>query len=101
MWSRWLGLNKIQVFSNGAVQLETIDKVKLSLLVNGHRIKLYKKPLEHDDFIISLMDEYGAQSSVDSRFRTQDDVTTRNELPNTSSNAEIELHNSTFEITQA
>lgn len=65
----------------------------------SHRLKLYKKPLEHNDFIISLMDEYGVQSSANSRSRTQDDVPPRSNLSNTFVNTEVELHNSTSEIT--
>ncbi|XP_057845636.2 uncharacterized protein LOC131055043 [Cryptomeria japonica] len=48
----WLGPYEIiETFSNGAVRLSTIDLVKFKLLVNGHRLCLYHKPLSKDDFL--------------------------------------------------
>jgi hypothetical protein len=43
--TRWLGPYEVEVvFNNGTVRLRTIDDEKIPLLVNGHHLKLYKKP---------------------------------------------------------
>jgi len=50
--TRWLGPYDVAgVFSNGAVQLTTIDPVKFKLLVNGHRLRLYHKPTSKEEFL--------------------------------------------------
>ena len=50
--TRWLGPYEIvAIFSNGVVQLSTIDLVKFKLLVNGHRLKLYHKPTTQEEFL--------------------------------------------------
>ncbi|XP_057865396.2 uncharacterized protein LOC131073050 [Cryptomeria japonica] len=50
--TRWLGpYEVIETFSNGAVQLSTIDLVKFKLLVNGHRLRLYHKPISKEKFL--------------------------------------------------
>ncbi|XP_059070701.1 uncharacterized protein LOC131860318 [Cryptomeria japonica] len=50
--TRWLGPYVIvETFPNGVVRLSTIDPVKFKLLVNGHRLCLYRKPLSKDDFL--------------------------------------------------
>lgn len=49
--TRWLGPYEIvEIFSNGVVRLATIDPVKFKLLVNGHRLRLYYKPLSKMTF---------------------------------------------------
>ena len=50
--TRWLGPYEINhVFDNGSVQLITIDPVPFKLLVNGHRLKLYKQPPKKEVFL--------------------------------------------------
>ncbi|XP_059066709.1 uncharacterized protein LOC131857936 [Cryptomeria japonica] len=50
--TRWLGLYEIvETFFNGVVRLSTINPIKFKLLVNGHRLHLYRKPLSKDDFL--------------------------------------------------
>ncbi|XP_057843684.2 uncharacterized protein LOC131053093 [Cryptomeria japonica] len=50
--TKWLGpYDIVDTFSNGVVKLSTIDLVKFKLLVNGHRLHLYHKPLSKYDFL--------------------------------------------------
>ncbi|XP_057863669.2 uncharacterized protein LOC131071739 [Cryptomeria japonica] len=50
--TRWLGPYEIiETFSNGDARLSTIDPIKFKLLVNGHQLRLYHKPLSKDDFL--------------------------------------------------
>ena len=39
---------------NGAVKIKTIDDHNVSFLVNGHRLKLYTKPVSREDFISKI-----------------------------------------------
>ena len=39
---------------NGAVKIKTIDDQNVSFLVNGHRLKLYTKPVSREDFISKI-----------------------------------------------
>jgi len=36
------------------VQIRTIDEEAIPLLVNGHQLKMYKKPLSKQDFIDNI-----------------------------------------------
>jgi len=36
---------------NGSIQIRTIDAEAFPLLVNGYRLKVYKKPLSRQEFI--------------------------------------------------
>jgi len=50
--THWLGPNEIEkVFSNGAVRIRTINEHQTPLLVNGHRLKIYQKPISKEEFI--------------------------------------------------
>ena len=50
--THWLGPYEIdEVFSNGAVRIKTIDEFQTPLIVNGHRLKIYHKPLSKEDFV--------------------------------------------------
>ena len=50
--SHWLGPYEIdKVFSNGAVRIKTIDELQTPLTVNGHRLKIYHKPLSKEEFV--------------------------------------------------
>ena len=54
--THWLGPYEIQeVFDNGSVQIKTIDEEEASFLVNGHRLKVYNKPLNRDEFVSSFL----------------------------------------------
>lgn len=39
---------------NGLVLIRTIDDEAIPMLVNGHRLKVYKKPLSRREFIEDL-----------------------------------------------
>ena len=55
---RWLVPYIVEkYFDNGAVQIRTIDEEGIPLLVNGHGIKIYKKPLSKAEFINSIRRE--------------------------------------------
>ena len=40
-----------KVFNNGAVRIKTIDEFQNPLIVNGHRLKIYHKPLSKEQFV--------------------------------------------------
>ena len=44
-------------FDNGVVQIRSINEERIPLLVKGHRIKIYKKPLSKEEFINSIRKE--------------------------------------------
>ena len=49
--TRWLGPYEVDtVFPNGTVRLLTIDDSKTPLLVNGHHLRLYQRPISKEDF---------------------------------------------------
>ena len=53
--THWLGPYEVeQVFDNGSVRIRTIDDEKVSFLVNGHRLRLYQKPMSKGQFISDL-----------------------------------------------
>jgi len=50
--THWMGPYEIiQVYENGSIKLTTIDGEGNTFLVNGHRLKLYHKPMRKEDFI--------------------------------------------------
>ena len=54
--TRWLGPYEVDdVFPNGTVRLVTIDDAKTPLLVNGHRLRLYERPVSKEDFKTACM----------------------------------------------
>lgn len=88
--TKWLGPYEITiVFPNGLVQLQNIDDVKFSLLVNGHWLKLYKRLMQKDDFLLSLQQKFA--------------LDIQNSSTKTSTSSKIsadELHNSPLAISQ-
>ena len=40
-----------EVFNNREVNISTIEGSKIHLLVNGHRLKIYQKPISREEFI--------------------------------------------------
>ena len=55
--THWLGPYEIvKFFENGAIKIRTIDEGKVAFLVNGHRLKLYHKPLSREEFIKKFQD---------------------------------------------
>ena len=50
--TRWLGPYLVdRVFDNGTIYLVTIDENRAPLFANGHRMRLYHKPISRDVFI--------------------------------------------------
>ena len=55
--THWLGPYEIEIFfSNGAVRIKTIDEYQTPLIVNGHRLKIYHKPLSKEEFVKIFQD---------------------------------------------
>ena len=53
--THWMGPYEIvQAYDNGSVKLQTIDGEGHSFTVNGHRLKLYNKPISKQDFLHTL-----------------------------------------------
>ena len=50
--TRWLGPYKVEKFNeNGSVLIRTMDEEAIPMLVNGHHLKIYRKPLSRQEFI--------------------------------------------------
>jgi len=50
--THWMGLYEIdKVYENGPVMMITIDGEGHPLLVHGHRLKLYHKPITKKNFL--------------------------------------------------
>jgi len=49
----------IQVFENGAFEVETIDGQDSVFLVNGHRLKKYFQPPTRKDFTQQVQQQFG------------------------------------------
>ena len=53
--TRWMGPYEIvTVFYNGSVKIRTIDDEQATFVVNGHRLKVYHKPLSKQEFIRNM-----------------------------------------------
>eukprot|EP00253_Pinus_taeda_P003172 PITA_03172 len=65
---RWLGPYVVEKCNdNGSVLIRTIDEEAIPMLVNGHRLKIYRKPLSRQEFVktvekLVLVIEKGAAS---------------------------------------
>jgi len=47
--NRWMGPYEVDtIYGYGVVKLRTIDKERYPLMVNGHRMKLYRKPISKE-----------------------------------------------------
>ena len=44
----------VEAYDNGSVKLTTIDGEGKTFTVTGHRLKLYHKPINREDFIQTL-----------------------------------------------
>jgi len=52
---RWLIPYVVEIcHDNGSMQIIIIDEEVISFLVNGHRLKMYKRPLSKQEFIDSI-----------------------------------------------
>ena len=53
--TRWLRPYVVErCHDNGSVQIRTIDEEAIMFLVNGPRLKMYKRPLSKQDFIDNI-----------------------------------------------
>jgi len=53
--TRWLRPYVVErCHDNGSMQIRTIDEEAIPLLVNGHRLKMYKRPLSRQEFINNI-----------------------------------------------
>ena len=53
--TRWMGPYEIlTIFDNGSVKIRTIDDEQVTFVVNGHRLKVYHKPLSKQEFIRNM-----------------------------------------------
>ena len=53
--TRWLGPYTVEKCNdNGSVLIKTIDEEAIPMLINGHRLKIYRKPLSKQEFIENL-----------------------------------------------
>lgn len=53
--TRWLRPYVVErCHDNGSVKIRTIDEEAIPLLVNGHRLKMYKRPLSKQEFIDNI-----------------------------------------------
>lgn len=55
--THWLGPYEIEtIFGNGVVRIRNIDEEKVTFLVNGHRLRIYHKPLTREEFVKNMQD---------------------------------------------
>ena len=53
--TRWLGPYAVEkCHDNGFVLIRTIDEEAIPMLVNGHRLKIYRKTLSRQEFIKTM-----------------------------------------------
>ena len=53
--TRWLGPYSVEkCHDNGSVLIRTIDEEAIPMLVNGHRLKIYRKPPSRQEFIKTM-----------------------------------------------
>ena len=56
--THWLGPYEIEeIFDNGAVKIRTIDQDSNSFVVNGHRLKVYNRPISKEAFMKQLVED--------------------------------------------
>ena len=46
------------IFDTGAVKIKAIDNEQITFLVNGNRLRLYRKPLTREEFVKYLQENY-------------------------------------------
>jgi hypothetical protein len=54
--TRWMGPYEIDtVYDNGSIRIKTIDEQETPLLVNGHWLRIYNKPLSREEFLTRIL----------------------------------------------
>ena len=51
----------VTFFDNGSVKIKTIDEEQTAFVVNGHRLKVYHKPISKQEFIHTMSQQSGLQ----------------------------------------
>jgi hypothetical protein len=60
--TRWMGPYEIDiVYDNGSIKIKTIDEHQTPLLVNGHRLRIYNKPLSKEKFLTHILQNSDTQ----------------------------------------
>ena len=47
----------VTAFDNGSIKIKTIDGFEISVVVNGHRLRLYHQPTSKQDFIQNVLQQ--------------------------------------------
>ena len=54
----WLGPYEVETkFENGVVRIKNLDEQPISFIVNGHRLRVYTKPLSKEEFIQNILQQ--------------------------------------------
>jgi hypothetical protein len=43
------------IYDNGSIRIKTIDEQQTPLLVNGHQLRVYNKPLSKEEFMTRIL----------------------------------------------
>jgi len=58
LYNRWLSPYEVDIiYDNRVVKLRTIDEEKYPIIANGHKLKLYNKPISKEEFIAKLQEQ--------------------------------------------
>ena len=56
--TRWPGPYEVETtFENGVVRIKTLDEEPISFTVNGHRLRIYTKPLSINEFCQQILQQ--------------------------------------------
>lgn len=44
-------------FENGVIRIKTLDDEPISFTMNGHRLRIYNKPLSRDEFCQQILQQ--------------------------------------------
>jgi hypothetical protein len=60
--TRWMGPYKIDtIYDNASIRIKKIDEKQTPLLVNGHRLQVYNKPLSKEEFPTRILQDSDMQ----------------------------------------
>jgi hypothetical protein len=60
--TRWMGPYEIDtIYDNGSIRIKTIDEQQTPLLVNGHWLRVYNKPLSKEEFLTRILQNSNMQ----------------------------------------
>ena len=58
----------VTVFDNGSVKIKTIDEEQTAFVVNGHRLKVYHKPIFKQEFLHNMSQQLELELVGEERF---------------------------------